>query len=251
MTDILGEDGWFASWWLRGKEVTPVPAGAELDSALRQRIEAGCRAVEADRIFFADLSGSAASDVRLPLGGCHAVARPPALWMTPGREGAVLFRAAGSAVVAGDGRFLAGAVPEGVDAARASFGRHARALADRHPGLRELAASYPPARPAWQRAEDVDPASSTGQQLALLEHLRNGALGAPEFAKAWWQARREAQRGGERVRGSLAELFGRVFMLLEDYPIDPALAEPGDLSDAGLRAGIEEAWEEFRRGSGT
>jgi hypothetical protein len=42
----------------------------------------------------------------------------------------------------------------------------------------------------------------------------------------------------ERLRGPLEELFGRVFMILEDYAIAPELAEPGDLSDTELRAAV-------------
>jgi hypothetical protein len=36
-------------------------------------------------------------------------------------------------------------------------------------------------------------------------------------------------------------------MILEDYAVDPDLAEPGDLDDAGLRTAVVAAWEAFRR----
>ncbi|MGC9496228.1 hypothetical protein [Streptomyces sp. WG7] len=34
-------------------------------------------------------------------------------------------------------------------------------------------------------------------------------------------------------------------MILEDYSVDPGLAEPGDLDDAGLQTAVRAAWEAF------
>lgn len=43
-----------------------------------------------------------------------------------------------------------------------------------------------------------------------------------------------SQANGERVRGALGDLLDEVFMILEEYSVDPDLTESGDLGDAGL-----------------
>ncbi|MEU9477361.1 hypothetical protein [Streptomyces sp. NPDC048191] len=45
----------------------------------------------------------------------------------------------------------------------------------------------------------------------------------------------------------LAELFDGIFMLLEDYEVEPDLREPGDLSASELFAAAREVWDTFRR----
>ncbi|MBW5481793.1 colicin immunity domain-containing protein [Streptomyces bambusae] len=82
--------------------------------------------------------------------------------------------------------------------------------------------------------------------MALLDAFADGSCGAPDFAHGWWEARRASQANGERVQGALGDLFDQVFMILEDYEVDPAFAEPGDLDDAGLKAAVRAAWEAFR-----
>ncbi len=145
---------------------------------------------------------------------------------------------------------MAAAVSEGIDAARARFGRYARALSERHPSLSAVAAAHPPGHRAWSHLGDVEPASAAARQLALLEAFTDGACGAPGFAHGWWEARRAFQANGERVQGALDTLFDQVFMILEDCSVDPGLAEPGDLDDAELRTAVRAAWDAFRR-SGT
>ncbi|MFF7528048.1 hypothetical protein ACFZB2_02910 [Streptomyces bobili] len=39
-------------------------------------------------------------------------------------------------------------------------------------------------------------------------------------------------------------------MILEDYPVDPELAEPGDLDDAGLQTAVRAAREGVSRRAG-
>ncbi|MFE9678986.1 hypothetical protein ACFYO5_33560 [Streptomyces sp. NPDC006259] len=85
------------------------------------------------------------------------------------------------------------------------------------------------------------------QQLALLGAFTQGTCAAPDFAHGWWTARRASQANGERIQGALGDLFDQVFMILEDYAVDPDLAEPGDLDDAGLRTAVRTAWEACRR----
>ncbi|WP_051744776.1 hypothetical protein [Streptomyces yerevanensis] len=70
--------------------------------------------------------------------------------------------------------------------------------------------------------------------------LRTWLVGGP--------ARFPGERG--RVQGALGALFDRVFMILEDYSVDPELAEPGDLDDVGLQTAVHAAWDAYRH-SGT
>ncbi|MBM7089812.1 hypothetical protein JTP67_14950 [Streptomyces sp. S12] len=123
--------------------------------------------------------------------------RPPVQLRTPDAQGAVLFPEEGYALIAGTTAFMASAVSEGTDTARARFGRYARALLERHPSLAPVAASHPPGDRAWSRLGDVDPVSATAQQLALLEAFTEaGTCGAPEFAHGWWEAGGPPRRTG-------------------------------------------------------
>lgn len=241
---VLDPDGTLTSFWLRAKSVAPIPVGANIDAALARRIQAGCRAEGASHLL-ADAPGATS---RVPADADFTGLRPPLLLRTPDAQGAVLFPEEGYALIAGTTAFMASAVSEGTDTARARFGRYARTLQERHPSLAPVAASHPPGDRAWPRLGDVDPANATAQQLALLEAFTEaGTCGAPEFAHGWWDARRASQTNGERVRGALGDLLDEVFMILEEYSVDPDLAEPGDLDDAGLRTAVRATWEAFRR----
>ncbi|KMO98802.1 hypothetical protein ACS04_05920 [Streptomyces roseus] len=246
----MASDGAFTPSWLRGKSVTPVPAGGQVDAALARRIEAGCRAVGAPYLIAAELgdgpgaSPGTTSRVSVSTAGTHI--RPPFVLCTPGLQGAVLFPRSGYALIAGSTAFMASAVGEGTDTARAHFGRYARALSDRHPSLSVVAAEYGPVHRAWTHPDDVAPTSAAARQVALLDAFADGTCGAPDFAHGWWEARRASQAQGERVQGPLGALFDQVFMLLEDYAVDPEFAEPGDLDDAGLKAAARAALDAFR-----
>jgi hypothetical protein len=98
--------------------------------------------------------------------------------------------------------------------------------------------------------EDGHRADALLRQLALLNAFTAGLCSAPDFAHGWWQARRTSQAKGERALGALGDLFDQDFMILEDYSIEPHLAEPGDLDDDELRSAVRGARETFRR-SGT
>ncbi|MET7650807.1 colicin immunity domain-containing protein [Streptomyces sp. NPDC005486] len=245
---VLDADGAFASSWLREKSVAPVPVGEQIDAALARRITAGCRAVGASHILATSLVGDSGATSRLPADADCTGIRPPLLLRTPDSQGAVLFPEAGYALIAGTTAFMAAAVSEGTDTARARFGRYARTLLERHPALASVAASHPPGHRAWSQPGDVAPASAAARQLALLDAFTDGTCDAPDFARGWWEARRASQANGERVQGALGDLLDQVFMILEDYSVDPDLAEPGDLDDAGLRIAVREAWQAFRHG---
>ncbi|MFJ4329190.1 hypothetical protein ACIP3A_39610 [Streptomyces tricolor] len=216
-----------------------------MDAALGRRITAGCRAVGASGVACADLSGTgepAVRTIRLPFDADRAGVRPPSLLWTADKQGAILFPETGYVLVAGTVPFMTAAVGEGIDTARARFGRHARALAHRCPSLAAVAAAHPPAHHAWSRPAEVEPHSAAARQLDLLDAFTRGAYGAADFARDWWEARRTSQASGERLRGPLGDLFDRVFMILEDYSVHPELAEPGDLSDDELRAAVTEVF---------
>ncbi|MBV1949952.1 hypothetical protein [Streptomyces sp. BV129] len=111
-----------------------------------------------------------------------------------------------------------------------------------HPELRAVAAKYTPAHTTWSHPADVAPNTAAAHPLRLLRDFTNGTVSAADFARAWWQTRRTSRANGERLRGPLGDLFDRVFMLLEDYDVDPRLAVPTDLSAAVLHAAVTEAY---------
>ncbi|MFJ3907716.1 hypothetical protein [Streptomyces vinaceus] len=250
LLSVLGSDGTFAPSWLRDKSVTPVPAGVQLDAALAGRIEAGCHAVGAPYVLAAELTdgprATAGKTSRLSTRAVGMDIHPPFILCTPDLQGAVFFPQSGYALIAGTAAFMAAAVGEGADTARARFGRYARALADRYPSLSVVAAEYGPEQRAWSHLDNIDPASAAARQVALLDAFADGTCDAPDFAHGWWEARRASQANGERIQGALDALFDQVFMLLEDYAIDPEFAEPGDLDDAGLKTAVRAAWDAFR-----
>jgi hypothetical protein len=222
-----------------------------MDATLTGRIASGCRAVGATGFYCESLAAApnvAPGDAlkNFPVDSLPQGIRPPSVIYTPDRQGAVLFREAGYALVAGSTRFMANAVGEGVDAACVRFERYARALSSRHPTLMMVARAYPPRRTAWSRPADVAPDSETARQLALLNEFVNGTRSSSDFAHDWWDARRISQANGERLKAPLSDLFDRVFMILEDYTSDPDLREAGDLTDGELHAVIRELWDMFR-----
>ncbi|MEU7556273.1 hypothetical protein AB0B01_28775 [Streptomyces sp. NPDC044571] len=251
LQSVLGSNGAFAPSWLRDKSVIPVPAGAQLDAALARRIAAGCHAVGAPYVLATKLAHGPGALVgttsRLSTDATGTDIHPPFMLRTPDLQGAVFFPQSGYALIAGTAAFMAAAVAEGPDTARARFGRYARALSDRHPALSVVAAEYEPQHRAWSHLDDIDPASAAARQVALLDAFTDGTCGAPDFAHGWWEARRASQASGERVQGALGDFFDQVFMILEDYSVDPEFAEPGDLDDAGLEAAVRTAWNAFRQ----
>ncbi|WP_405552017.1 colicin immunity domain-containing protein [Streptomyces sp. NBC_01171] len=244
---VLDADGAFDPAWLKGKSVAPLAAGSRLDAALAHRMTAGCRAVGASRVMWAplDVDEPVARSSGLPLEAATLNVRPPSLLWTPGLEGAILFPASGYVLAAGTAPFMASAVGEGIDEARTRFARYARTRADQAPELNSVAATHASARRAWSKPADVEQGSAAARQLELLGQFTEGDLSARSFAQRWWEARRASQADGERIRGPLEEVFDQVFMLLEDYEVEPDLAEPGDLSDMELHAAVAELWNRF------
>jgi self-protective colicin-like immunity protein len=75
-------------------------------------------------------------------------------------------------------------------------------------------------------------------QLELMHDLVSGEIGGPDFARAWLSARRRVLDAGERVRDRFDRILTDVFYLLDDYVIDPALRDSGDITDEELVARV-------------
>ncbi|MEU4250795.1 hypothetical protein AB0F15_25645 [Amycolatopsis sp. NPDC026612] len=240
----------FSPAWLAedGKAVAPVAAPSGLDRALLERLRTGGRVVGVNEVL---KCVDGAAPVRLPPAGQPTLERGPVLLVLPDLSGAVLATGLGYALVAGTSRFLGGALPGGVNDARARFARHARRLAGTHPGLPAVAGRFPPRAHAWKSPAEVAPGSAVAGQLALMASFARGELSGAEFARSWYAAGRRADERDERVRGMVGWALSEVFFLLEDYPIDPALREPGDVADEELVAGVRTAVESLSLEGGT
>ncbi len=235
----------FADEWLavEGKPVVPIVAPSGVDNAVLDRLRMGARSVGASEVLRCGLEPGTAVErlaVQSRLTGGASV-----LFVVPDLSGAVLASGGGYVLVAGTRSFLSGAVPGGVDAARACFGRTARRLAARFPELPGVAAEYPPVDHAWAKPGDVRADSFVARQLAAMESFVRGELPGPEFARTWFAAWRMSQERGERLRAPLERVLNHLFFVLEDYPIDPTLRDPGDVTDAELLAEVQAALREL------
>ncbi|MER6199656.1 colicin immunity domain-containing protein [Streptomyces sp. NPDC001586] len=99
-----------------------------------------------------------------------------------------------------------------------------------HPGVGPTAR-----RRQWRIAREVPEESGTGRQLDLMRRLSRDEIQPERFAKQWLDARRKALNEDERVGEHLCRALNQVFYALDEYPIDPALREDGDTTDAELR----------------
>ncbi|WP_051736037.1 hypothetical protein [Amycolatopsis rifamycinica] len=210
----------------------PVVALSGVDGPLLGLLRAGGRAVGAREVLECRHGRAPVNrplDDRLVPG---VIGAGPVLLAVADLSGAVLDTGLGYALVAGTPRFLRGALPDGADEARVRFARVARRLT--RPGLLAVAGRFPPGAHAWRSPAEVAPGSGVAEQLAVMASLVRGDLPGSEFARRWYAARRRADEHGERVRGTMGWVLGEVFFLLEDYPIDPAQREPGDVTDVEL-----------------
>lgn len=104
----------------------------------------------------------------------------------------------------------------------------------------------PPRRIASSTPAQVDPDSAVAEQLTLMNSLAEGEISGAAFATGWLAARNRAMAEGERTRGALDRVLTDVFYALEDYVIDPALREPGDLPDHELTSRVRAALDTLR-----
>ncbi|MGO4461008.1 colicin immunity domain-containing protein [Streptomyces sp. M-16] len=77
--------------------------------------------------------------------------------------------------------------------------------------------------------------------------LSRGSISPPEFAKVWLVCRRRALNEGDRVVEALSRRLDQVFYALDDYPIDPAFREAGDVTDAELLSVVVNALDQIRQ----
>lgn len=223
----------------------PVVALSGVDSRLLARLRAGGR-VAGVREVLVRRRGTA--PVRLPLDHRltpEVVGAGPVELVVP-ECGVVAVTGLGYALVEGTPGFLRGALPAGVDDARARFARVARRLA--RPELLAVAGRFPPRARAWRSPAEVPPGSAVAEQLAVMTAFADGTVSGSDFGRRWHAARRQAHERDERVRDALGHVLGEVFFLLEDYPIDPGLREPGDLTDEELLLGVRGLLESLPRG---
>ncbi|URM90809.1 colicin immunity domain-containing protein [Streptomyces sp. MRC013] len=80
-----------------------------------------------------------------------------------------------------------------------------------------------------------------------MEALCEGSATPESFARGWLAARRRALGRRERLKEPLGRLLDRVFYALEDYSIDPALREEGDVSDDELIAIVRDTLQEMKK----
>jgi hypothetical protein len=94
---------------------------------------------------------------------------------------------------------------------------------------------------SWASPSEVDPGSATAAQLELMHDLARGKIAGPDFARSWLSARRRVLDAGERVREKFDRVLTDVFYLLDDYVIDAALRDSGDMTDDELVAKVRAA----------
>ncbi|WP_327735906.1 hypothetical protein OG749_21020 [Streptomyces nojiriensis] len=76
-----------------------------------------------------------------------------------------------------------------------------------------------------------------------MRRLSRAEIAPERFAVQWLDARRKALNEGERVGEHLDRALHQVFYALDAYPIDPALREDGDTTDAELLGIVDRTLE--------
>lgn len=98
----------------------------------------------------------------------------------------------------------------------------------------------------WARPSEVASGSGIAEQLSSMELFVAGAVSGGDFARAWLRGRRASLRSGEWVREPFGRVLDCVFYALEEYAIDPAQREDGDLTDAALCGIVQDALHGLR-----
>ncbi|MGX9228445.1 hypothetical protein ACWV95_23890 [Streptomyces albus] len=224
----------------------------KLDSGLINRFYLGIRNAGVNHVLITRLDGEQPGQALPSLPATeevlesHLAGQPPQLLAAAQDfSGALLFTSPGHAVLGGTYRFLEKACPEGVDTARARFGRYARRLAERWPNLPNVATQFVPSHVAWATPEAVEPGSHTARQVGLMRELAAGNIDPYEFSTSWFTERRAAAQDGERTHKHLARILDLVFTTLDDFPPTPDLAEPDDLKEDELTHRIRRFLEEL------
>ncbi|WP_405677484.1 hypothetical protein OG292_23540 [Streptomyces sp. NBC_01511] len=157
---VVTGTGDFAGDWMAagaGKVVVPLPAHRGPGPVVAARAAAGAREGGAAGVWVASFDvgradesvGQSVLDAeQLWTLACQDSADTAPLLVAGNLLGCVLSRP-GYALVAGTSAFVRGAVPEGVDGARARFRRYAERLRHSMPELIRVADRFPPEHHAW------------------------------------------------------------------------------------------------------
>ncbi|MEU8462772.1 colicin immunity domain-containing protein [Streptomyces sp. NPDC029003] len=100
----------------------------------------------------------------------------------------------------------------------------------------------------WKTVGEIPPDSAIGHQLTAMRELSRGDIQPQEFATSWLASRRRSLREGERIGEQLSRRLDQIFYALDDYPIDPSLREPGDVTDAELIEKVNAVLADFGLG---
>jgi hypothetical protein len=253
---LLADQVSFRKAWLAegDKQVVPLigpatPGGGE--ARLARRLSSGARGTGHDHVI-ACCPGAGrpgVRTVRVPadpegiLRGLRAMRPRGENWLAglPDRSAALLVTDRGYALVAGGEAVLRLCVPEGHDRAVIDFKRYVRHLGDRaDPAMAEAAGAFRIRQTAWASKREPTAGSGTAEQVSLREQFAGARISGPVFARSWHAARRRSHDRRERLRAEFERVLDGVFHALEDYAAEPALSEPGDLDDDGLRAVVRE-----------
>jgi hypothetical protein len=244
----------FAQPWLTrdAKTVVPLAGPARLDRTLAGRLHRVPRELGVGYLLAARVGVEHADEPVLRVDLTRDV-EEQAPWRDadfllclPDLTGALLVTTDGYALLAGTAPFVRTCVSEGVDAARASFARHVRRLAGRHPELTAVAEELPPRCHAWTAPAQAPEESATAEMVNQMTALVGGSTSITDFMAGWLSARRRAIAYGERVRGRFSDILGDVFWAIEDYVEDPAERGPHSISGEELVAKVGAALTELR-----
>ena len=245
----------FAAAWLArdAKTIVPLAGQARLDRTLAGRLNRVPRELGVGYLLAARTDAEHAGEpaVRVDLTRDVEGQAPwqdaDFLLCLPDLTGALIVTTDGYALLAGTTPFFRTCVAEGIDAARASFARHAGRLGDdRHPELTAVAEEFPPRYRAWAAPGQAPAASATAEMVGEMTALVCGSTGVADFMTGWLSARRRAIAYGERVLGRFSDLLGDVFWAIEDYVADPAERGPQSISAEELVARVAAALAELR-----
>jgi hypothetical protein len=252
---VLAGTAEFAAAWLArdGKAAVVVAAPARLDAATAGRLRAGAEAAGHALVLAVRTDADNATEAPLPVpvgrpdypSGLSGPDRGP-LFVLPDLSGAMLLTSDGYALLGGVAPFLYGAVPEGIDTAKARFARHVRRLGGQRSDLAQLAVQFRPQWTVWSAPADVPPGSAVGRQLDLMAAFAGGALGTEQFSTDWLAARRSARGAGERLGDRFRSVLDDVFYALDEFDPDPAHRPAGAMSEDDLITRVRSALAELR-----
>ncbi|MFE0174946.1 colicin immunity domain-containing protein [Streptomyces sp. NPDC059002] len=248
--DVVSGTGSFRREWLAAsdKSVVPVPSPSGMDKHLARRVSSGAAQAGHDHVIACRVEEAGVAEPGIEIAATQESILRETPWndgefliVLPDLAGALLVTDQGYALIAGEGDFLRGGIPEGVDQATVDFSRYAKRVGRSHPAVLAVAAQARPVQVAWASKSDVAEGSATAQQMALMESFAADDIGGEEFAVAWLDARRQSLHLRERLREPFSRILDQVFYALDDYVIDPGLRDADDMTNEQLQAQVRES----------